>query len=214
MLRTIAACGVLALALAQAAPAAAHPEPEYTECVPQEAPSLLSYGFKGFWLGGELGLSLGWLSTRPTFDDGDWRNLVFGTGLGALAGVGAGVVLAMIDTGTRPPSTGWYVLRDGGYGTLLGGLAGAAVGALFVIDSGQPKDILTGAAIGSLVGAAVGVAFGLIEAQATHRERDREKPAAERRSRRERTFWFDLQTMPALGPGIAPKLLPGLTGRF
>lgn len=213
MLRTIAACAALAVILAQPARGAAQPEPDY-DCVPSEAPSLLSYGFKGFLLGGELGLSVGWLTTRPTFDSNDWRNLVFGTGLGALAGVATGVALAMLDTGTPPPATGWYVLRDGGYGTLLGGLAGAAVGALFVIDSGKPKDILTGASVGSLVGAAFGVVFGIIEADAGQRERQRQRPAAERRRHRARDFFFDLQALPPLGPGRSPQWMPGVTGHF
>jgi hypothetical protein len=212
MLRSIALGVALLFALLRPAPCfAERGDAEPYDQVPSEAPSLMSYGFKGFWLGGELGLSVGFLSTGSTFERGDWRNLVFGAGLGALSGVAAGVALAMVDTGTPPPATGWYILRDGGYGTLLGGLSGAAVGALFVIDSGRPKDILTGASIGSLVGVAVGVAFGIIEAGATVRSKP---PAYNSRRRREPSFWFSLRSAPTLTPGRTPSLMPTIFGQF
>lgn len=210
MLRTLALSVALLSVLSRPALCAAQSsDPDGYERIPNEAPSLLSYGFRGFWLGGELGLSVGFLTTGSSFERNDWRNLVFGAGLGALTGVAAGVGLAMVDTGTPPPATGWYILRDCGYGTLLGGLSGAAVGALFVIDSGKPKDILTGASVGSLVGAAVGVAFGVIEAGAIVRE----KPQRYTRRRREPMFWFNLQASPP-SAGHGSTFVPGVIGQF
>jgi hypothetical protein len=209
MLRSLLLCALLAVTVIThpAIGFAQDERDEYVQPSP-EPPSLLSYGFKGFWLGGELGLAVGFLSTGNSFGDGEWKNLVFGVGLGALTGVVSGVVLAMVDTGTPPPAYGWYVLRDAGYGTLLGGLSGAAVGALFVLDSGEPRDILTGAAVGSLVGAAVGVAFGVIEANAANR---RSRPTY---VRDERGLRFTVNAIPPLGPGRPLTLAPTLYGRF
>jgi hypothetical protein len=175
-----------------------------------ETPSLLSYGFKGLWLGAELGLSVGFLSTGSAVEEGEWKKFVFGAGLGALTGVAAGVVLAMIDTGTPPPATGLYVLRDAGYGTLLGALSGAAVGALFVLDSGEPLDIFTGASIGSLVGCGVGVVFGLIEANAEKRN----GAAYSRGEPREPGVEFTLRIAPGLTPGSGTTIAPTVFGKF
>jgi hypothetical protein len=171
---------------------------------------LLAYGFKGFWLGAELGLAVGFLSKGPTYDDGEWKKFVFGAGVGALTGVAAGVLLAMVDTGTPPPATGIYVLRDAGYGTLLGALSGAAVGALFVLDSGEPLDIFTGASIGSLAGCAVGVIFGVIEANAEGRRGS----AYSRGRAREPGVEFTLRIAPGLTPGSATTIAPTVFGRF
>jgi hypothetical protein len=124
---------------------------------------IFDYGLRGLLDGAQLGLAAGFLSTGDRYDSGEWRKLVFGTGIGALAGLGLGLALGVADTSREPPRTGWYVLRDVSSGTLIGALAGMAVGALFLIDSGRPKNLLTGAAVGTLIGGAAGIAFGLIE---------------------------------------------------
>jgi hypothetical protein len=59
-----------------------------------------------------------------------------------------------------------------GYGVGLGAVVGTAVGALFLIDSGAAKNLLTGAAVGTLVGAGAGLAFGVIEGAAADRAPD------------------------------------------
>jgi hypothetical protein len=132
-------------------------------------PSIVSYGFDGFWTGAQIGLASGYLATGSEYKSDEWRKLVFGAGVGALAGMGFGITLALVDSGQRPPQTGGLILRDVGYGVGLGAVAGTAVGALFLIDSGRAKNLLTGAAIGTLVGAGAGVAFGLIESAAADR---------------------------------------------
>jgi hypothetical protein len=124
--------------------------------------SFFGYGFRGFWDGAVVGLAAGHLATGDTYEDGEWKTLVLGAGIGAVLGVGAGVTLAFSDRQSRR-SVGWYVLRDLMSGAMLGGLTGAAVGALVLIDSEHPRDVLTGAAIGGLIGAGVGIAFGILE---------------------------------------------------
>jgi hypothetical protein len=129
-----------------------------------ESPSLFSYGSEGFGTGALVGLAAGYLSTGDDYESSEWRKLVFGAGVGALVGVGTGLTLGVLDLGSQPPGAGWIVLRDTGRGTGLGAIVGLAVGALYVIDSNDPKDLLIGAAYGGIIGAGAGVVFGVIEA--------------------------------------------------
>ena len=132
-------------------------------------PSIMSYGMDGFWTGAQIGLAAGFLATGSEYEGEEWRKLVFGAGVGALTGVGLGLTLGILDVGQAPPQTGGLVLRDMGYGVGLGAVVGTAVGALFLIDSGEAKHLLTGAAVGTLVGAGAGLAFGLIESAVAER---------------------------------------------
>lgn len=136
----------------------------------QEPPSIISYGSNGFWTGAQIGLASGYLATGDDYESREWRKLVFGAGVGALAGVGVGITLGIVDVGEPPPRAGWIILRDTGYGLGLGAIVGTAVGALFIIDSGDPKDLLVGASYGTLAGAAAGIAFGLIESAGEQRD--------------------------------------------
>jgi Na+/proline symporter len=84
-------------------------------------------------------------------------------GIGALAGVTTGIIIAVADVTGGGVPVGYYVLRDAGYGTWIGAAVGALVGALLWVDDGKPRDLLQGAAYGSLFGAVAGVAYGIIE---------------------------------------------------
>jgi hypothetical protein len=132
-----------------------------------DTPSIVAYGFDGFWTGAQIGLASGYLATGSEYESEEWRKLVFGAGVGALVGVGVGITLGVVDVGGGPPATGYIILRDVGYGVGLGAIVGTAVGALFLIDDGRPKNLLTGAAVGTVVGAGAGLVFGLIESAAS-----------------------------------------------
>lgn len=157
-------CFVSITAACMAAPALAHAGEE-------EPPSIINYGVSGFWTGAQVGLASGYLATGHDYESREWRKLVFGAGVGALAGTGLGLTLGIVDAGGPTPGTGWLALRDTGYGIGLGALAGTATGALFLINSGNPKNLVTGAAVGSLIGAGVGAAVGIIQGASMHRER-------------------------------------------
>jgi hypothetical protein len=144
--------------------------PSVSRAEPEDTPSIVAYGFDGFWTGAQIGLASGYLATGPHYESDEWRKLVFGAGVGALVGVGTGITLGIIDVGGGPPHTGHLILRDVGYGVGLGSIVGLAVGALFLIDDGRPKHLLTGAAIGTVAGAGAGLVFGLIEAAAARPE--------------------------------------------
>ena len=128
-----------------------------------DAASLVDYGFKGFTLGLELGLAVGYITTGKTWEKNEWKKLVISAGIGALAGMSTGIVVSVADS-TSGGAGGYYILRDAGYGTLLGGTMGALVGVLLWVDNGRPKDVLRGAAYGALLGAALGIVYGVVEA--------------------------------------------------
>lgn len=169
-------------------------------------PSILTYGLNGLIDGAVLGLAAGYISTGPRYQKGEWRKLVIGTGIGAIAGLGAGITLAVVDESVAGPGLGSYVLGDIGYGTLLGALSGAVIGALFFVGSDQPKDILLGSAIGSLVGAGVGVALGAIQGESARR----------RYARRDRTNATSVRLSVATATTAqgAIVLMPALSGIF
>lgn len=142
-----------------------------------EGPTLLSYGLKGLWTGAVVGLATGYISTGSSYQSHEWRKLVVGAGTGALVGVGAGLALALLDNGKPVPAIGWLTLRDTGYGSMLGVLTGAAVGALYWAGGGRPRDVLMGGSIGTLVGAGVGAAFGVVEGLNAQSRQTEARPA-------------------------------------
>jgi hypothetical protein len=144
--------------------------PSLSRAAENDTPSVMAYGFDGFWTGAQIGLASGYLATGREYESDEWRKLVFGAGVGALVGVGTGLTLGIVDLGGGPPHTGRIILRDVGYGVGLGAIVGTAVGALFLIDDGRPKNLLTGAAVGSVVGGGAGLVFGLIEGATARKE--------------------------------------------
>lgn len=196
----LAKVAVLACALCFGAPALCRADDGV------DAPSIFSYGMKGFWTGAELGLAVGYLSTGSDFASGEWKNLVVGAGIGAVAGLGIGITLGVVDSGASiQPGTGWYVLRDLGYGTTLGALAGLAIGAITMIDSGRSKNLLIGASFGALIGGAAGIAIGFIEA-------GNARSRAHARASRARGLASLHLTLTAVDDDWTP--VPALAGRF
>jgi hypothetical protein len=128
-----------------------------------DAASLFDYGFKGFTVGAEVGLAVGYIATGSLYEKNEWRMLVVGMGIGALTGMTTGIVVAVADSSSSGSPMGYYVLRDAGYGTLLGALMGAVTGSLLWVANGTSKDVLKGAAFGTLFGAAAGIGYGVLE---------------------------------------------------
>ncbi len=156
--RTTITVGLL---LAAAAPARAQTtyEPLYT-------PSIFSYGFSGFLLGGAAGIGGGYLAGRSGgWHDDDWRALGYGAGVGALVGGALGIGLGIADMASQTPGRGVFVLRDGGYGMGFGAATGAIAGGLAALSTDHKENVLLGASIGALAGTAVGLVLGSIEGQ-------------------------------------------------
>jgi hypothetical protein len=138
--------------------------PARTHAAAPDVGALVDYGFKGFTLGLEVGLAVGYLSTGDRYEHQEWRKIVLGMGIGALAGMTTGMIIAVADySGRGGVPVGYYVLRDANYGTWIGAAMGAIVGMLLWVDDGHPRDVVRGAAYGTLFGAIAGVAFGIIE---------------------------------------------------
>jgi hypothetical protein len=169
-----------------------------------EGPSIVSYAFNGLWTGAEMGLAVGYLATGSTYESHEWRELVLGLGIGALSGMALGISLGIVDASGDPPPIGHYVLRDMGYGVLLGAVAGAAVGALIWVDSGSSKSVLIGTAYGALFGSAAGVIFGLLEGNHAKGRAPGSQPAGE-----------GARVQPTLLVASGSRIpLPGIIGRF
>ena len=125
--------------------------------------ALVDYGFKGFTLGLETSLAVGYLSTGDRYENREWRKIVLGMGIGALSGMTVGMIIAIADYSGRGVPVGYYMLRDANYGTWIGAAMGAIVGMLLWVDDGHPRDVVRGTAYGTLFGAIAGLAFGIIE---------------------------------------------------
>lgn len=130
-----------------------------------DGPSMMDYGWTGLTTGLGVGFAAGYLAMGPTYQSGEWRSMVYGTGIGGLSGMGLGLMLGLIDVGAAPQRPAFIMLRDIGVGSGLGAVAGLIVGTMFALGKdGELRDLSDGAAYGTLIGAGAGVVFGMIEA--------------------------------------------------
>lgn len=156
--RLLVGTTLFALATALSATAAAAPD---TSAPP---PSVFETGMNGFGMGLTAGLAGGYLVARSDgFSSRDWRPLVAGAGVGALAGGVLGLTLAIYDNNAPVRGRGFLVMRGMVKGGLFGAVAGGIVGGLAALGTDKPEHILFGAAIGTLAGTALGVVVGALE---------------------------------------------------
>jgi hypothetical protein len=174
-----------------------------------DTPSVLGYALEGFGTGFAVGLATGFVSTGHTFEGGEWRKLVWGAGIGALGGVGIGLILGIVDAGTTPHGrgVGFYIMRDSNYGFSVGALVGGVVGALVWASGGRGKDFLWGLAWGTIIGAGTGVILGIVEGALRNRNGGNHESASARRVQ------IGLGFTPS-EKGSAPIPYPMLSGHF
>jgi hypothetical protein len=142
-------------------------------------PSVFETGMNGFGMGLAGGLAGGYLVARSDgFTRDDWRPLVAGAGVGALAGGVLGLTLAIYDNNSPVRGRGFLVMRGMGKGGAFGAVAGGIVGGLVALGTDEPEHILLGAAIGVLTGTALGVVFGTLERNpwAPHNQAQKQVP--------------------------------------
>lgn len=127
-------------------------------------PSPFETGLRGFGMGIGAGLAGGYLVARSGgFTSGDWRPLVAGAAIGALAGGALGVTLGFVDNASTTRGRGFLVMRGMTYGGSFGAVFGGLIGALAALKTNHLENVLFGAAIGTLSGTALGLVFGSIE---------------------------------------------------
>ena len=132
--------------------------------LPPPPPSPFETGMRGFGTGLVAGLAGGYLFAREDgFTTRDWRPLVAGAGVGALAGGVLGFTLGMVDNNSATPGRGFLVMRGMAYGGTFGMVTGAIVGGLAALSTDKPEHILFGAAIGTLSGTVLGLVLGSVE---------------------------------------------------
>jgi hypothetical protein len=182
-------------------------------CRAEDAPSIVGYGFEAMGSGAAIGLGVGYLSTGPEFQSGEWKKLVYGTAIGALAGLGVGIVLGVVDAGTsKGRGVGFYMVRDSNYGWSVGFVVGGIVGLLKWIGDGTGKDLLRGMAWGTVIGGGAGFLVGILEAalRGGGAKEERLAPPPETGSLRMR---LGLAFTPTERGGVGTPY-PTLTGRF
>jgi len=165
-------------------------------------PSAFDAGMDGFGMGIVAGVAAGYLVAREGgLHTSDWRPLVAGAGIGALAGGTLGLTLALASGDPGSQGRAYLIMREMGRGGQFGLLAGGIIGGLVALGNNHPENILFGAAIGTLSGTAAGILVGSLE----------------------RNPWAAPRVGPvALQLGVAPcqtargqwSWAPSLTGRF
>jgi hypothetical protein len=124
----------------------------------------VGYGFEGLGTGAAMGLGVGYLSTGSDWESGEWKKLVYGTAIGALSGLGVGILLGIIDAGTtKGRGVGFYMVRDSNYGVSVGFVVGGIVGILKWVGDGSAIDVVKGLAWGTVIGGGAGFLVGIIE---------------------------------------------------
>jgi hypothetical protein len=130
-----------------------------------QPPTVFDGAYQGLLVGGTAGLATGYLFARR---DGwkasdDWKPLVYGLGIGALAGSAIGLTLGIIDMAQNRPGRNGYVMRDGLYGAGLGAVLGGIAGGLAALSSKKGEHVLLGGSIGVLSGTCLGMGVGWVE---------------------------------------------------
>jgi hypothetical protein len=171
----------------------------------ESTPSIFGYALSGFGTGIATGFATGYLVTGPTWESDEWKTVLWGGGIGALTGLGIGVVLGVVDAGSAPGGRGigFYIMRDANLGFSVGALAGGVVGVLYWAGGGTSKDLLTGLSWGTVIGAGAGVILGVVEGALRSPEQAKQTARGVR---------FDLGVLPS-DSGV-PLPYPSLSGRF
>jgi hypothetical protein len=128
-------------------------------------PAVFDGAYQGLLVGGLAGGATGYLFARRGGWDSsnDWKPIVYGVGIGALAGAALGLTLGIVDVAQHRPGRNGYVMRDGLYGAGLGVVLGGIAGGLAALSSKNPEHILLGGSIGVLSGACLGMGIGFVE---------------------------------------------------
>ncbi|MDB4974156.1 MAG: hypothetical protein JWN48_2497 [Myxococcaceae bacterium] len=136
---------------------------EETASPQPDGPSIIADAWSGLWTGFGVGGATGYLIARRHGWEKkhDWRTVGLGMGIGALSGVGFGIIMGVADKSGAPG--GRYVIRDMGAGVGLGAVVGLIAGAIAAGTKHKAERVPFGAAVGAVSGAGLGLITGIIE---------------------------------------------------
>jgi len=158
-----------------------------------QAPTIFDNAYQGLLVGGLAGTATGYFFARQDgWTSGDWKPLVYGAGIGAIAGSTIGLTLGIVDMAQDKPHRHGYVMRDGLLGAGFGAVVGGLIGGLTAISTKKGEHILLGGSIGVLSGTVLGMTLGIIEGQKKSR----------------------VAIVPVAQAGGAVAFLPGVVGNF
>ncbi|HEX7596727.1 MAG TPA: hypothetical protein VF518_00840 [Polyangia bacterium] len=167
-------------------------------------PTVFTFAYQGLVVGAGAGLAGGYLVARDNgWQSSDWKPLVYGAGIGSLAGAGVGLIVGVVDVAQDKPGHARYVMRDMSLGVGFGATVGAIAGGLAAISTKKPEHILLGGSIGILSGAVLGAVFGFFEGGSSHRA------GLDNDNRR-----LALSVVPVAEAGGKLTYLPALSGRY
>lgn len=131
----------------------------------KDAPTVFDHAYQGLLVGGLAGLATGYVWARPENDKEDtaWKPLVYGAGIGAIAGSAIGLTLSIVDLSQSKQGRHGYVMRDGLYGAGFGAVLGALTGGLVALSTNKGEHVLYGASIGVLSGTILGMTLGAVQ---------------------------------------------------
>lgn len=184
----------------------------------EEPPTVFGYALSGLGTGLATGVAVGYLSTGPKWESDEWRKLLWGGGIGALTGLGVGIVFGVVDAGSSRatgPGIGFYVMRDANYGLLAGALTGGIIGALYWAGGNSSKDVLVGLSWGTVIGTGLGLGLGVLEGVLRTRGAGKAAPApapAPAPAKSAASLHFDLG-FTGIEHGV-PLPYPNLSARF
>ena len=202
LIRRTVVTGVALAAVGSTAETRAAPPAELEPGVP---PSPFETGLNGFGMGIAAGLAGGYLVARSGgFTSGDWRPLVAGAGIGALAGGTIGLTLGLVDSNSSSRGRGFLVMRDMAFGGWFGAVFGGVAGGLAALETNRLENVLFGAAIGTLAGTVLGLVYGSVE----------RNPWSGGLGGRPRASSWNLGITPLLTTSGALSMGPSLSGRF
>lgn len=167
-------------------------------------PSPFETGLSGFGMGVGAGLAGGYLVARSGGSiSSEWRAVVAGGVIGALAGGTAGLTLGFVANGPTSQGRGYLIIRDMSYGGSFGAVFGGLIGGLVALRTNHLENVLFGAAIGTLSGTALGLVYGSLE----------RNPWASGAEVPRKTAW-NVGVVPLMKAGGTLSLGPSVSGRF
>lgn len=166
---------------------------EFFGASPKGTPSVLYYTWDGLKLGALAGMSIAYLD-NPT-DGKRYANTV---AVGALVGMGAGIVLGVHDANKGKKATGAIILRDMNLGGTIGLVAGAIIGTADGINNDKWESVGRDTSIGYLGGMLLGLAIGIYEGPIIVKNYTRSVEIAP-------VVVADSNRMPCMGVGVSAR---------